>query len=256
MYDDIRKPRLLKDVPMLYIRALPSIYYFSRYNAGSSAEAAEAVYLSNLDYLHRAVCLAADRLAIAQLTDLAAEIKKTKAVPNDKLLKHHETIAQRLANLATEYREDFRNHISKERPLLIEEYKNIVKRLRVLVITRSDEMERLKKTESLLKNFCYYDVQTASMHDGDFAKKMNNNDVILFFSVRDSRIHEDVKALETYKKPGLALALAENGGKTDNQSIRHGAQLMKIGFPVLFKVFTPIRLFTTIDKLYMAHWSG
>lgn len=253
MYDDIRKPRLLKDVPILYIRALPSIYYFSRYNSGKSDEEAKAVYLSNLDYLHRAICLAADRLSIQRLTELAGEIKKAREVPKDKLLKHHESIAERLAELTTEHRKDFRNHISKERPLLIEEYKNIVKKLRVLIIAKSDDVDKVKKTASMLKNFCYYDVQTTSMQDASFAQKMNNNDVVLFFSVRDSRIHEDIKVLDTYKKPGLALAVPANGGKVDNQSIRHGAQLMKIGFPVLFKVFTPIRLFTTIDKLYMAY---
>ena len=76
--------------------------------------------------------------------------------------------------------------------------------------------------------------------------------MVLFYSIASPEIHNQVRSLETFHKPGLALAKIEGNGSPDKEIIRHGAQLMKMGFCVLFKMFTPLRLFTTIDKTFIA----
>jgi len=105
----------------------------------------------------------------------------------------------------------------------------------------------------ILKNFCYYEADKASIHAYNYPEKLVKSDFIFYASTHPASIHSDIKSLKTYQKPGLAIAYIEKEGVADRQAIRHGAQLQKSGFPVLYKVFTPIRLFTSVDKLYMKY---
>jgi hypothetical protein len=82
---------------------------------------------------------------------------------------------------------------------------------------------------------------------------MLDSDVVLFCSTASPNIHHQVKSLQNFKKPGLAIVQMEKDVAEDKEAIRHGSQLMKTGFPVLIKMFTPLRLFTTIDKIYLLH---
>ena len=47
------------------------------------------------------------------------------------------------------------------------------------------------------------------------------------------------------------MADLKNDKKVDQQTIRNSAWLQNKGYDVLYKIFTPIRLFSNIDKIYL-----
>ena len=47
------------------------------------------------------------------------------------------------------------------------------------------------------------------------------------------------------------MAVLKKDKKFDQQTLRNGAWLERKGHEVLYKIFTPLRLFTTVDKIYM-----
>ena len=82
-----------------------------------------------------------------------------------------------------------------------------------------------------------------------FSDEILENDFVVFASATPQTIHEDVNMLQTYHKPGLILGNLSQDSKLNQQTIRNGAWLRKSGYNVLFKIFSPLRLFTTIDKI-------
>jgi hypothetical protein len=139
------------------------------------------------------------------------------------------------------------------RSSLIEMYKEQVHSLALVVMNNSKELANVEKLAKTLQNFCHYKVDIINPNDIAHSKKLVKSDFVVFASTHPPQIHEQVSALKTYKKPGLAVVHLEKDGQLDQQAIRHGAQLMRIAFPVLFKVFTPIRLYTSVDKNYMQY---
>jgi hypothetical protein len=87
----------------------------------------------------------------------------------------------------------------------------------------------------------------------DYSSKLIASDFVLFYCISSPEIHKQVNSLTTYHIPGLAMMHFDKDVAFNQEAIRHGAQLAKIGFCVLYKMFTPIRLFTTIDKTYLQY---
>ncbi len=51
MYEEIRKPRMLQDVPISIIRPLPVLYYTNKFVTGRIRRRVRELYQSNLIYL-------------------------------------------------------------------------------------------------------------------------------------------------------------------------------------------------------------
>ena len=117
------------------------------------------------------------------------------------------------------------------------------------LINNNNETEFVDKISSTLSSSCYYDVDKAKPGSEGFIDKIVNSDFVLFASATPQSIHEDVEYLETYRKPGLILAPIKKDEKLDQQTIRNGSWLKNRGYEVLYKIFSPMRLFTTIDKI-------
>ncbi len=125
--------------------------------------------------------------------------------------------------------------------------------LRVLLISMDQNTDTIQKVMGILKGFCQYSTDCSGYNSSDLSHKIVNAEYILFSSTSSPDIHQQVKKLKTYQIPGLALVPIDKKGLNLEKAIRHGSQLLKIGFPVLFRVFTPLRLFTTIEKTYLAY---
>jgi hypothetical protein len=123
--------------------------------------------------------------------------------------------------------------------------------LQIVLIEYTGGKENVSALRNTLQNFCYYKVVTEKPDSYNYGSTLLQSDFGMFTSTFPSRIHDDVKSLKSYRRPGLAVAYLNEEEERNTQSIRHGSQLHKTGFPVLFKIFTPIRLFTSIDKEYM-----
>jgi hypothetical protein len=253
MYEEIRKPRLLKDVPSIIIRSLPSLYYCGKYGASAIPKKVNELFIGNSRYLSNAIYQLGNSMNDGSFLSLSSSAKTLLELKGDKMLSHLEKLTIELARLCTKYRSEVRKAMTKLRPVLNDLYQKSVLKLNTLVIDNNDEPERVSKLSKTLSNFCYYNVDNTTSSAIDYSSKHIKSDFIIFASTKPAQIHDDVLSLKTYHKPGLAVVHIEKDVEMDKQAVRHGAQLIKVGFPVLFKVFTPIRLFTTIDKTYITY---
>ena len=251
MYDDIRKPTLLKDVPLLLIRGLSPVYYFCRYSNHQNSPEAEQIFLTHLNYSASLIRVLGEELKNQDLCNLTTRMRMLENIPQNNRLPELRDLTQHLTQIISGIRSEVERIFKEHKSNFIDLYKESVKKLSLLVVDNNNEPERVTKLESTLKNFCFYEVDKSSIQAYNYPDKLVKSDFIFYASTHPANIHSDIKSLKTYHKPGLAVAYIEKDGVVDRQAIRHGAQLQKSGFPVLYKVFTPIRLFTSVDKLYM-----
>ena len=253
MYEGIPRPRFLKDIPLPIIRGITPVYYFSKYAQNKTMPEVEQVYKTHIDYLSSSIKLLGDKINVAELSDISKIIPSFISSSRSELTSHIEKVISKLSELCNKNQENIRKEYVNIKSSIIQLYQDKVKKIKVLIVDVKEEPDKTNKLESILKNFCYYETDIFTPSSQDYSSSLIKNDFILFSSIYPSHIHDLVKALSTYKKPGMALAYIETNALADEQTIRNGAQLQKIGFPVLFKVFTPIRFFTTIDKFYFKH---
>ncbi len=251
MYNDIRKPTLLKDVPLLLIRGLSPIYYFCRYSNHQNSPTAEQIFLTHLNYSASLIRVLGEELKNQDLCNLTTRMRMLENIPQNNRLPELRDLTQHLTQVISEIRSEVEKIFKQQKSNFITMYNENVKKLSLLVVDNNNEPERVAKLESTLKNFCFYEVDKSSIQAYNYPDKLVKSDFVFYASTHPANIHTDVKTLKTYNKPGLAIAYIEKDGVVDRQAIRHGAQLQKSGFPVLYKVFTPIRLFTSVDKIYM-----
>ena len=77
MYDDIRKPNLLKNIPLVFIRALPSMYYFSKFSNSNIPDNARNLFQTNVEYLTMALRLLSKEIKDSEFEKLAKKYNKT-----------------------------------------------------------------------------------------------------------------------------------------------------------------------------------
>ena len=253
MYDEIRKPRLLKNIPLLLIRGLSPIYYYCRFADHQNPEKAEQIFLTHLNYVASQLRFLGEELKNKELCEQTTRLRMLENMPQNNRLSELEDITQKLSQTVSGIPTEVEKVFKAQKANFVDLYNQEVKKLKVLVVDNNREPERVAKLESTLLKFCYYEADKVSIHAHNYPEKLVKSDFVFYASTHPASIHSDIKSLKTYQKPGLAIAYIEKEGVPDRQAIRHGAQLQKSGFAVLYKVFTPIRLFTSVDKLYMKY---
>ena len=93
----------------------------------------------------------------------------------------------------------------------------------------------------------------AILHVYNFRDILQACDFIIFTSAYSITINEDVLKVRQYNKPMMILADIKKEEKVDQQTLRNGAWLQSKEYDVLYKIFTPLRLFTSVDKNYMKY---
>ena len=252
MYDKIRKPKLLKDIPISLIRPLPVIYYANYYANQGIPQSIQKYYQTSIHFLSEALLFLSGFLQNRDYQKIADLTSQLASNPSAADLDHVIAISTNLSTLCSSSREDLREKNQEIKNRLSALYLSTVNTLKVIVVDNSMGQENLTKVLNILKNFCQYKVDAVQPNAPEIISKLIDADLVLFYSIASPEIHNQVRSLETFHKPGLALAKIEGNGSPDKEIIRHGAQLMKMGFCVLFKMFTPLRLFTTIDKTFIA----
>jgi len=248
MYEEIRKPRLLKDIPVMLIRTLPPLYYYTKYNRGYAPEKVERLFKSHARFLAVVLQEIGERLANDSFLKISSLCKKIELNPEEGKVILNDLTAQ-ISDICKRNREQLRPLIQEIKPELIKSYKGAVPALKVALVENGN-VELVQKLKSSLCNLCFYEVAKLNWKGSETISAISDSDVVLFASTASPRIHDQVRALQTYKKPGLAASSLDEDREL---SLRHGAQLLRIGFPVLFKVFTPIRLFTSVDKVFIKY---
>lgn len=253
MYENIRKPKLLKNIPLLLIRGLSPVYYYCKFENNQIPQKVEEIFLNNLHFISFLIRSTGEQLKNNDLYKLSTEFEELPNLSNQTHITELEKLTIKLSKVCNKLALQIEPIFRVQKKNYIDLYNEKVKKLKVLVVDNNKEQERVDKIAKTLQNFCYYDIERTIVNTDTYPQKLIENDFIFYSSTHPSSIHDLVKSLKTYQKPGLAIAYIEKDGMVDGQAIRHGAQLQKSGFQVLYKVFTPIRLFTTIDKIYMKY---
>jgi hypothetical protein len=253
MYEEIRKPKLLKDVPTSLIRALPTIYYTNKFSGIEIKERVQDLYNSNVIFLRQALQQIGNHLNNQAFTTLAEEVLNLKGTPSLELFEHTQKISVKLGELCSLNREKLRKNNQQIKTELAALYPSLVNTIHVLLIDNSCGRQDINKIDGTLENLCYYHTDQSEPVATDFSSKLLASDFALFYCISSADIHKQVNSLTTYHVPGMAMMHIDKDVAINQEAIRHGAQLMKIGFCVLYRMFTPIRLFTTIDKTYLQY---
>jgi hypothetical protein len=253
MYEEIRKPRLLKDIPLTLIRPLPTLYYANKFANQEIPDKIHRSYQSNVKFLSQALQIISKYLKNNNFELLAKEINSLDVLPSSKNIDKVQKFSISLADLCSDTKAALREQTHMIKTALMEIYSSLVNTIHILVIDNSRGTEDIYKVLGILKNFCQYKVHHVQPESQEYVKSVIESDFILLYSTSSPEIHQQVKSLKTYHLPGIAMAQFPKNTDPDKETIRHGAQLIKIGFPVLFKMFTPIRMFTTIDKTYIQY---
>ncbi len=252
MFTEIRKPKLLKHMPMLIIRSLPAVYYYYRYiNRQGPEQRARKLQQTNLLYLNALLKKIGQDLVNADFLNLSDEMKPFIGPHSRTEAADFTHYVERLSLYCEKNAANLRKYTRENRDVLRDLYRGMVKILSILILDNSGEPKHAGIIANNLQHFCHYNCETLSTDSPQMVDRVSASDFVLLGSTISTRIHEDVKILQSYKKPGLAITHLDKKSDKNTQAVRHGSQLHKTGFPVLFKLFSPLRLFTSIDKEYM-----
>jgi hypothetical protein len=230
---------------------LPAIYYYHRFQSQKKHAGAGELYRSKQIYLYRALRMISEGTEEEDFAGLAKKIETLTGNAGNKGNDDFTDIVIRLSALSSKHKTQLRQYVRQNKACLRELYHQVVKPLQIALIIYDPGNEKIRALRNTLERFCYYDVRETQPDTPGFAHRIIHSDFGLFTSTYPPRIHEDIRQLKSFDRAGIALACLGENDDREPQSIRHGAQLSKTGYPVLFKVFTPIRLFTSIDKEYM-----
>lgn len=249
MYENIRKPNLLKNIPLLFIRALPSLYYYGKFEPKFTQTGCEQLYLQNLEYLRSALELLNKQMNAELLNEIIKILDQIKTNPQMDVLSIVERFTLQLSDYCNSHVTECRNFYRENKQKLIDLYKDKVTPLKVLVT----DVEPDQKLPHLLGDFCYFNIQNAYMNDSDYTDKLSENDFAVLTNIDTNEIHSQIEQIDAFHKPAMIVTGIDKSNADNKSGIRHAMQLIRRGFPVIFKILTPIRLFTSVEKTYFRY---
>jgi hypothetical protein len=253
MYEELKKPGILKYIPMPLIRSLPCLYYYNKYHKSHENEKAIKFLESNINFLDEALVFISNRLDIHQFKDISRTIYRLKKENPEQYTLHLMIAVEKLACICECNIDKLKKFLKAEKNKLNDIYKKNVLKL-LITITNIHGNEAVdKKVYSILSNNCNYDVKTQTADNSEYSSEIINSDLIVFNSTFNPETHRLMDNLKSFKKPGIALVPLTGNIEDDRVSLRHGNQLKKKGFHVIIKSFTPIRMFTSIDREYLKY---
>ncbi len=253
MYEEIRKPRMLQDVPLSLIRPLPVLYYANKFVTSQISVKVRNLYQSNLTYLGDALLLIGQLINNIEFRDVASYIQDMDQTISTSHIEKIQSLSLDLARLCTLAKQELRNKSHEIKMTAMNLYSKQVDPLKILVISTDQNMDNVQKVMGILKGFCQYSVDCSQYDSPVLNHKLVDSDFIIFSSTSSPEIHQQVKKIDTYRTPGLAIVPINSKSTDIERAVRHGSQLLKTGLPVLFRMFTPLRIFTTIEKTYLAY---
>jgi hypothetical protein len=158
-----------------------------------------------------------------------------------------------LAKFCSNNRKLIKNHFGEVENRLQTLYRESVTKLQIFLFNPNGDHTIFDKVEQNLYEFCDYNVIASNPQKNHFSDFMLNSDFVIFLSIYEERIINDIKVLETYSRPGLALGSGNFDIDHSQQIYKNGDILLEKGIDVIHKMYSPIRLYSTIDKLYLKY---
>lgn len=248
----VQKPNIVRGIPTLLVRAMPTIFYYGRFAGSTIPEQAKKCFDSHVTYLIQGIKnLAAvmDDEELAAVAQHATKLSQITPAQIEVELYHISRSLSAIFSAKKDRVQEAYEGANGAKEALIKLFRSSVKRPRVAIVDTNNELDWVEKLSTTLSESCYYDTLKTHPLAENYTDQILKGDFILFASATPQRIHEDVEALKNYNKPGLILGQLKKNEKADQQTMRNGAWLKSRGYDVLFKLFSPLRLFTTIDKI-------
>ena len=247
----VSKPNIVKGIPVPLIRPLPTLYYFGRFSNGKQSIEASNYFNGTVDYICDAIRLLHDQTkdeSLLQLNTLCSNLKECAASDTASCVID---ITTKLSTCCSRNADKIKGNDALSKEQFFEIYKSKVAPLKTLLIDNNDEPEKIDRFTNTLTNTCFFEVLDTKPYADNYIESINKSDFVIFASAKPIMINEDVQNIQSYQKPFIVLAELTKDDAEDQQTLRNGAWLQSKGYEVLYKIFTPLRLFTTIDKMYM-----
>ena len=248
----VQRPNIVRGIPMLIVRAMPTIYYYGRYAGHNISEQAKVYFESHVEYFIQALKKMDAALGDGELESATNKVANLSEIQPDQIEEKVFQISRSLSAIFSAKKDEIRKLYDGENGVkneLIELYRLTAKSPKVALVDTSNEFEWMDKLANTLTDSCYYDIIKTHPMAESYTDDLLQGDFVLFASATPQRIHEDVENLRRYKKPSLILGQMKKDEKLDQQTMRNGSWLKSRGYDVLFKLFSPLRLFTSIDKI-------
>ncbi len=250
----VQRPNIVRGIPLLLVRALPTIYYYGRFAGAAPKMEAKSYFEQYVHYLVEAIELMARNLEDPSLSDAARQAGQLATIAPSQIEAGLFQLSRTLSGIFSAKKELTREKYESPggaKEQLAKLFCSSVPRPRIAVVDTNNELEWVEKLCATLKESCHYEVEKTYPSSERYADDILRCDFVLFASAAPQRIHEDVLTLKNYQRPGLVLGQLTKDAKLDQQTIRNGAWLRSRGYDVIFKLFSPLRLFTSIDKIYV-----
>lgn len=253
MYGDIKKPFLLKDIPSVLLRSLPAIYYFSKYFNHAAPHKTKTLFKTNAMFLSNALNYLGERWSADELKHFSDTISKMSLKPYKSLIHGLENEIISFAEYCSTHRKLLKERFGEVENRLHKLYQESVTKLQIFLFNPNGDHSIFDQVERNLYDFCDYNVISSNPAKNNFSDNMLNSDFVVFLSIYDKRILDDIKYIDIYSRPGLALGSGNFEQFENKQTKKNSDALLKKGIKVIYKMYSPIRLYTTIDKLYLKH---
>lgn len=253
MYGDIKKPFLLKDIPSVLLRSLPAIYYFSKYFNHATPYKTKTLFKTNAMFLSNALNYLSEKWNADELKHFGDTICKMSLKPYKMLIDGLENEIIKFAEFCSSNRQLIKEDFGEVENRLYKLYQESVTKLQIFLFNPNGDHSTFDQVERNLYNFCDYNVLSSNPSKNHFSDNMLNSDFVVFVSIYDKRILDDIKYIDTYSRPCLALGPGNFDQIKFQEASKNSDQLLKKGIKVIYKMYSPIRLYTTIDKLYLKY---
>ena len=253
MEKEITKPNIIKGIPVPLIRPLPTLHYFGLYAHKINSNPASKLFKEHVNYLSNAIKILASETSDENFQNISDKTSQLVTAQNNSIAEIVMQITSQLSDLCVKHSSTLKDNPKFSKENLGELYKKFVQPLKVLLIDNNNEPERVNKLFDTFTKTCYFNVLRIHRNAENFIENINKCDFVIFTSAYPITINEDIQNIQTYKKPSLILANLKKDDKFDQQTLRNGAWLEQRGYEVLYKIFTPLRLFTAVDKTYMKY---
>ena len=253
MYGDIKKPFLLKDIPSVLLRSLPAVYYFSKYFNHATPYKTKTLFKTNAMFLSNALNYLGEKWNADELKHFGDTICKMSVKPYKSLIHGLENEIINFAKFCSTNRKLVKDRFSEVEHRLHSLYQESVTKLQIFLFNPNGDHSIFDQVERNLYDFCDYNVLSSNPAKNHFSNNMLNSDFVIFLSIYDKRILDDIQYIDIYARPGLALGPGNFDQIKYREAEKNSNELAKKGIKVIYKMYSPIRLYTTIDKLYLKY---
>ncbi|MDZ7330869.1 MAG: hypothetical protein ONB31_02700 [candidate division KSB1 bacterium] len=250
----VQRPNIVRGIPMLLVRAMPTILYYGRYSGLQPKKDVKSYFEQYVHYLAQAIELMGQAMEDPSLSGTAEQAHQLKMIATNQIESALFQLSRTLSGIFSTKKELTREKYESPggaKEQLARLFCSSVSRPRIAVVDTNNELEWVEKLCLTLRESCLYEAHKTYSNSEHYTDDILGSDFILFASAAPQHIHEDVQALKNYQRPGLVLGQLTKNEKVDQQTIRNGAWLRGRGYDVIFKLFSPLRLFTSIDKIYV-----